>query len=118
MKIEQKLLTSIEDKFRGLGLHDEFKLIKTNFDKRRVEATYKHVDRDMGVNMEMKFFVPKHYVSVHCPVEDIGTLAKICRGLRVHDLYEMHKMNITTETISAEFYNYDDGTSIKIKTLR
>ena len=118
MKIEKELLTSIENSFRGLKLHNGFKLIKTNFDKRRVEATYKHKDIDMCVEMEMKFFVPRFHVGHDDPIEEVVTLANICRGLSIHDSYQMYGLNVTRETISAEFFNPEDSTSIKIKTLR
>jgi hypothetical protein len=118
MKIENRLLTSIEDNFRGLALHNEFKLIKTNFDKRRVEATYKHKDRDMCVEMEIKFFIPRFHLGYEDPIEEIGTLSDICRSLTIHENYEMQALNVGKEKISAEFFNIQDSTSIKVTTLR
>lgn len=118
MKIEKDLLTSIENSFRGMKLHSGFKLIKTNFDKRRVEATYKHKDKEMCVEMEMQFFIPRFYLGQEDPIQEVVTLTNICRGLFVNENYEMYGLNITRETIKAEFFNPNDSTSIKVKTLR
>lgn len=118
MKIENVLLISIENSFRGMQLHNEFKLIKTNFDKRRVEATYKHKDTDMCVEMEMQFFIPRFHIGHEDPIEEVVTLSNICRGLSINENYQMYGLNITRETIKAEFFNPADSTSIKVKTLR
>lgn len=118
MKIEKDLLTSIENSFRGMLLHSGFKLIKTNFDKRRVEATYKHKDKDMGVEMEMQFFIPRFHLGQEDPIQEVATLSNICRGLSINENYEMFGLSITRETVKVEFFNPVDSTSIKVKTLR
>lgn len=118
MKIEKVLLNSIEESFRNLQLHDGFKLTKTNFDKRRVEATYKYKEKSMCIEMEMKFYIPKFYLGHNDPIEEINTLSRICRGLIIHESYQMYGLHIGREKASAEFFNPADSTSIKVTTLR
>lgn len=118
MKIENDLLMSIENSFRGMKLSKGFKLVKTNFEKKRVEATYKYKDRLTCKDIQIKFFIPRFYVGSEDPIEEIGTLSSICRSLSIHENYYMYALNVGREKISAEFFNISDSTSIKVTTLR
>ena len=118
IKIDRTTFEDMLLEMRGIQLDSNYKLIKTNLEKPRVEATYKYKDIDRDEHIEVKFCIPKFYIGDSDPIVDIKTLDNICRGLSLHENYYVDAVNIGREKKRVEYFNFADRTSIKVTTRR
>lgn len=117
MEITPALIERVDDELRCIHLNDRFKFVKAQLDKIRPEATFRLKDKDFEEEIEIRYSIPRKFFG-EGPIEDIETMINICKNINLHSKYRMQTINISTLKVRAEYYNKEDGTSIRISTLR
>lgn len=117
MEVTPALIERLDSELRCIQLNDRFKFVKAQLDKTRPEATFRFKDKDFEEDIEIKYSIPQKYFGEN-PIEDIETMINICKNINLHSKYKMQTINISTLKVKAEYYNKEDGTSIRVSTLR
>lgn len=117
MEITPELVERLDDELRCIHLNNRFKFVKAQLDKSRPEATFKLKDKVSEEDIEIRYSIPSKFFG-ESPISDIETMINICKNINIHSKYKMQTINISPLKVKAEYYNNEDGTSIRISTLR